>query len=265
MARCFVIQPFDKGPFDKRYDDVLVPAIVKAGIKPYRVDRDPSVLVPIETIEQSIRESEYCLAEITLDNPNVWYEVGYAFARDKDVVLVCSQERTVFPFDVRHRSVITYTTHSTRDFEKLSQDITARLRALTRKTKAITELTPIKPTEGLLPHEIAALVLLVQERVTPSSCLYPHVLQQNILRAGYTKVATALALESLRIKGLIDLRLILDQDDEKAEVYGLTDEGVRWCMSNLGMFQLTCDPPPTRVRRPLPQPESDVDDDNIPF
>jgi hypothetical protein len=27
MARCFVIQPFDKGTFDKRYDDVFEPAI----------------------------------------------------------------------------------------------------------------------------------------------------------------------------------------------------------------------------------------------
>jgi hypothetical protein len=71
MARCFVVQPFDKGPFDKRYDDVLAPAIEAAGVKPYRVDRDPSVLIPIETIEEYIRESEYCLADISLDNPNV--------------------------------------------------------------------------------------------------------------------------------------------------------------------------------------------------
>jgi hypothetical protein len=60
MTRCFVIQPFDRGPFDKRYDDILAPAIKKAGIKPYRVDRDPSVLIPIETIEEYIRDSEYC-------------------------------------------------------------------------------------------------------------------------------------------------------------------------------------------------------------
>lgn len=41
MSTCFVIQPFDGGPFDKRYDDVIAPAIVAAGLEPYRVDRDP--------------------------------------------------------------------------------------------------------------------------------------------------------------------------------------------------------------------------------
>ncbi len=71
MTKCFVIQPFDKGPFDKRYDDVLTPAIERAGLQPYRVDRDPSVTIPIEGIETGIRESEACLADITTDNPNV--------------------------------------------------------------------------------------------------------------------------------------------------------------------------------------------------
>ena len=37
MPRCFVIQPFDSGgKFDKRYLDVFRPAILAAGLKPYR-------------------------------------------------------------------------------------------------------------------------------------------------------------------------------------------------------------------------------------
>ena len=77
MTRCFVIQPFDSGKFDKRYDDVYAPAIVDAGIEPYRVDKDPGVDVPIDAIEQGIRDSLVCLADITTDNPNVWYELGF--------------------------------------------------------------------------------------------------------------------------------------------------------------------------------------------
>lgn len=33
------MQPFDKGVYDKRYEDVFAPAITAAGIDPYRVDR----------------------------------------------------------------------------------------------------------------------------------------------------------------------------------------------------------------------------------
>ena len=54
MDTCFVIQPFDNGRFDKRYIDTFNPAIEAAGLEAYRVDYDPSVLVPIESIENLI-------------------------------------------------------------------------------------------------------------------------------------------------------------------------------------------------------------------
>ena len=78
------------GPFDKRYDDVFVPAIRAAGLEPYRVDCDPAVVIPIEDIEEGIRRADLCLADISLPNPNVWFEVGFSIAAAKPVVLVCS-------------------------------------------------------------------------------------------------------------------------------------------------------------------------------
>src|ERR1022692_861504 len=107
MDRCFVIQPFDKGRYDKRYEDVFVPAIKDAGLEPYRVDRDLGVSIPIAEIQSGIESSQACLAEISTDNPNVWFELGYAIASQREVVMVCSEERTAhFPFDVQHRAII---------------------------------------------------------------------------------------------------------------------------------------------------------------
>jgi hypothetical protein len=74
MPRCFVIQPFDGGPFDKRYNDVQLPAINDAGLEPYRVDKDLAATILIDYIEENIRASDICLADITLDNANIWYE-----------------------------------------------------------------------------------------------------------------------------------------------------------------------------------------------
>jgi hypothetical protein len=134
MSTCFVIQPFDKGPYDKRYFEVLEPAINEAGLKPYRVDQDPSVSVPIEDIENGIRSATACLADITTNNPNIWYEVGYARSCDKPVVLICADPRPEpYPFDVRHRHVISYKTDSAGDFTKLRQEVTARLAAQVKK------------------------------------------------------------------------------------------------------------------------------------
>ena len=87
MPTCFVIQPFDSGgKFDKRFNDTYKKAIEKAGLEPYRVDQDPGVEVPIDRIEEGIREATICLADITTDNPNVWYELGYAFAVGRSVI-----------------------------------------------------------------------------------------------------------------------------------------------------------------------------------
>ena len=85
MGTCFVIQPFDRGKFDKRFEDTFRPAIEEAGLEAYRVDQDPNVEIPIEAIEEGIRNAAVCLADITTDNPNVWYELGYAFAAGKAV------------------------------------------------------------------------------------------------------------------------------------------------------------------------------------
>ncbi len=90
MTTCFVIQPFDGGKFDKRFSGVYKPAIEQAGLEAYRVDSDPGVSVPIESIEKGIRQATICLADISTDNPNVWYELGFAFASKRPVVMVCS-------------------------------------------------------------------------------------------------------------------------------------------------------------------------------
>ena len=69
------------------------------------------------------------MADISTDNPNVWFELGYAIAADRDVILVCSDERTSqFPFDVQHRSIIRYSCESPRDFDELRTRIESRIK-----------------------------------------------------------------------------------------------------------------------------------------
>ena len=82
-GQCFVMQPFDRGRYDRLYEQVFAPAIDDANLKPYRVDNDPGASIPIDTIEQEIEKSLVCFGEISEDNPNVWFELGYALALEK--------------------------------------------------------------------------------------------------------------------------------------------------------------------------------------
>jgi hypothetical protein len=260
MPRCFVIQPFDNDEFDKRFDDVFVPAIRAAGLDPYRMDRDPALIIPIEAIEKNIRDADICVADISLAKPIVWFEVGYALASAKDVVLVCKRG-SIFPFDVQHRTIIEYNTNSPRDFEALQTDLTERLLARSNKAQSIAELSTVKPTQGLTPHEIATLILVLQDRLYTYWGLTGLEVADYMERAGFTRAATILALEALSQKKLIELTKATDSDNL---LYICTDNGVTWCMENQDKLKLTFGklPPLPSTTHSTPQTSRSVEDDD---
>lgn len=208
MERCFVMQPFDDGKFDKRYDDVFEPAIVDAKLEPYRVDRDPGVSIPIEEIEVGILNSRICLAEITTDNPNVWFELGFAIASKKEVVLVCSKERqSRFPFDIQHRSILEYKTEAPQDFSDLKTKITQKLKALMKKEATVEQVaaSSIRELRGLKQHEFAALITIGENVEDPHDTVLVQNIHRDMEKAGFTKIATTLALAGLQEKKLVTL------------------------------------------------------------
>ena len=133
---CFVIQPYDGGDFDNRYDDIIKPALESCGVEAYREDRDPYVEIAISVIEERIQDATLIIAEISMDNPNVWFELGYAMALGKPVIMLCDSmyRSEKIPFDISHRNVLIYRSGSIRDFndcfEKLKERITAKLKKM---------------------------------------------------------------------------------------------------------------------------------------
>ena len=241
MPTCFVIQPFDSGKFDKRFEDIYKPALEQAGIEPYRVDQDPTVEVPIDTIEDRIRDATICLADITTDNPNVWYELGFAFASGRSVIMVCSDERVDgrFPFDIQHRTVIKYSSDSSSDFEKLRNDITVRAKALVRKgeTMKFIESEKLASREGLSQVEILVLAIAAGNNAIPGEWISVHSLKSDAERSGLTEVGFGVAIRRLENKGLIELEWENDYGDS-FRTAALSDNGWDWISSNDSLFDL---------------------------
>jgi len=256
MRRCFVIQPFDKGPFDRRYEDVLSPAIKDADLEPYRVDQDPAVSIPIQSIENGIQSSDVCLADITLDNPNVWFEVGYAIAAKKEVVFICSEDRhTPFPFDVQHRTITKYATTSPRDFIELQRKTTQRLKAILKSDQelgAVSKLSPTQETEGLAPHEVAALVILMENRVSPDANISPYQVQERMRRAGFTDIAVGIGLNGLHVKGYMEYVSETDDFGNQYSACVISPKGLKWIQDNQSSLVL-------KLEKAKPR------DDEIPF
>lgn len=262
MPRCFVIQPFDDGDrYDKRYEDVFAPAIEDAGLEPYRVDRDPSVRVPIDEIEQGIRASEVCLAEISTDNPNVWFELGFAIASKREVVMVCSDERTThYPFDVQHRKITKYSTHSTRDFEHIRSKITARLKAMASRREQLGQVASMPPSisrvEGLEQYEIAGLVAVAESADEPEAGIATHIFRRNMEQAGFNALAATLALKSLTDRQMLERYEEESYQGEPYAVFRITSKGMRWLFDKSAKLTLH-----VGNRRK----DIEITDDDIPF
>lgn len=97
----FVVMQFSK-EYDELYDDVIRPVTENLGYECIRAD-DINTSTPIlYDIIQSIKDSSVVVADITPDNPNVFYEVGYSHAIEKPTILLCDRKRvTSLPFDIK--------------------------------------------------------------------------------------------------------------------------------------------------------------------
>ena len=260
MATCFVIQPFDKGRFDKRYIQVFVPAITAAGLEPYRVDKDVQSDIPIDSIEEGIRAAAVCLADITTDNPNVWYELGFAFACGTPVVMVCAAEREgkKYPFDIQHRTITSYTSDAPEDFRNLQENITSRLAALVRKGAAIRQLANsdqvVASVSGLSQPEMTVLAMLAGSIISPDASYGLWMLQQDTEKAGLTKLGCTLGIRKLLAKKLIKTTTEMDSGGDVYDALAVEEAGWDWIEANEDKFVLR-----------KGQQESVISDDDIPF
>jgi len=243
VDECFVIQPFDEDKFDKRYADVFKPAILSANFSPYRVDEDVSANDLVEAIKNGIDRSLVFLADLTLDNPNVWYELGFALAKGKPFCLICSDERTAkYPFDISKLKIISYKTGSSSDFEKLKVQITDRLKAVITSDQKLQSIAPsassIRDESGLASFEQVALSLIFEEHFDDGISMF--TLKTQMDRAGFTKAATSLALTRLLKKKLISVEKQWDHHNEMNYLVATTtDEGLEWISQNQDRLVLT--------------------------
>lgn len=262
MATCFVIQPFDNGKLDKRFEQVFKPAIVAAGLEPYRVDQDMHVHVPIDAIEKGIRNASICLADITTDNPNVWYELGYTLAAGTPVIMVCSTERDGkrFPFDIQHRTITEYRVDALDDFDKLRTTITARIKASLEKGEELRRIVneQVAPVAGLTMEQLTVLAVSASAVGAPGSSAALYSVQNDAERASLTKLGIALGLRGLMTKGLLQRVKEKDYDGDTYDAITITDNGWDWIEQNRSKFSL-------RSGKTQAFVGTEITDDDIPF
>ena len=143
--RAFVIQPFDKS-FEGIYDLIRSAAAI-AGVDVLRADSmAASGRTIAEDIQGAIQSASLVIADITNDNPNVMYEVGFAQAQGKPVLLVAASSRAI-PFDMAGFRVSIYDISSPSEFvQRLARSILLAIERpeefLASKAAALREKNP---------------------------------------------------------------------------------------------------------------------------
>lgn len=95
----FVVMQFSED-YNNLYKEVIKPVAEEVGFECIRGDEFFTSSPILSDIITSIKESKAIIAEITPDNPNVFYEIGYAHAINKPTILLCERKREKLPFDI---------------------------------------------------------------------------------------------------------------------------------------------------------------------
>lgn len=131
-ATVFVVMQFQPPEYEALFQDVIKPVCESEGLLANRADSTFMPGLVIEDIKRQIAESRIVIAEITPANPNVYYELGFADALDKPLILIADRKEGLKPFDVRAYRTIFYE-NSIGGKNAVEKDLRSYLRSIMNK------------------------------------------------------------------------------------------------------------------------------------
>lgn len=143
----FVLMPFSAG-FSDIYKFGIKQVAEENGIVAERVDEQHFSETILERVYRQIENSDFVIAEMTGQNPNVFYEVGYAHAKGKLCALI-TQSATDIPFDLKHHPHVIYD-GSIEDLKYKLGPKLVWMKKETKKKQSETITATIKADSGLL-------------------------------------------------------------------------------------------------------------------
>lgn len=99
IPTCFVIMQFTE-EYNTLYKEVIRPVCEAHGYKVVRGDDFYTNGQILEDVTNTIRSASLIIADVTPDNANVFYEVGFAHAINKPTILLSEKKRGRLPFDI---------------------------------------------------------------------------------------------------------------------------------------------------------------------
>ena len=155
----FVIMPFGKKKggdgsvydFNAIYAQLIKPTLEMSGFEPFRADEETTSGDILTDMFQELLLADLCLVDMSIDNANVFYELGIRHAFRKRGIVHIQAGRAYMPFDIFNVRTIPYhiTPEGLPDPEFLEKDKAAIVR-VTRATWASEPERVHSPVYNLL-------------------------------------------------------------------------------------------------------------------
>jgi hypothetical protein len=164
LAICFIIMPFGKKPdmagreidFDRIYKEIIEPAVKEVGFESIRADEEVNAGLIHKAMYERLMLSEFAIADLSLFNPNVYYELGVRHVMRPQSTVLMAADASRLPFDVSHLRTLTYSLDDRGEPKDAAGDrvkLVKRLNDTKQDGKADSPL--FKLMIGLKPPEIA--------------------------------------------------------------------------------------------------------------
>lgn len=145
LKTCFVISPIDRDESlirkrsNQLYDHAIKPAVEECGYQPVRADliSEPGIIT--SQIIEHLVESELVIADLTYQNPNVYYELGIRHMTRKHAIQIVDPAQRI-PFDIRDMRTIMVDYRFIDSLNKCRDEIIKQIKAI-EKGKVL----PISP------------------------------------------------------------------------------------------------------------------------
>ncbi|MGB5636558.1 MAG: tetratricopeptide repeat-containing protein, partial [Waterburya sp.] len=116
LPHAFVVMPFGrkKGPderwidFNSIYQDLIKPALIAAGFEPFRADEETVSGDILTDMFQELLLADLVIADLSIDNANVFYELGVRHALRKRGLIHIQCRRAYLPFDIFNVRTLPY-------------------------------------------------------------------------------------------------------------------------------------------------------------
>ena len=138
--------------FNRVYDDLIYPAVTAAGLEVFRADKETRAGDIRSDMFQELLMADLVVADLTVDNPNVWYEVGVRHALRSRGVVILSGGKATTAFDLYTDRKLRYgLAAGVPDPATLDKDRSA-LTAMVHDTMESWHGRKISPVYHLLPQ-----------------------------------------------------------------------------------------------------------------